>query len=902
MRRKTGIEESTMKTASLAEHEIPPPWSSRDAGADGMSLGLGASRSPRRLHSTPPPARARSAALRRLAGRLASAGAASVALLAGAAGMAAAEVLVSNAGQGNSGYAAGGSGALGMAQGFTTGGHAAGYTLESVGIRFAERRSSKAPKVTLHAGAPTGPEVVTLSGPGKVPGGTAVFKPTTDTVLAASTSYYVVMTGGRFSLVMAAGHGEDAGSASGWRVHDRRHYCFQCAGTEFGERSFETVSSPHVITVNGTEKGGTATATAPADTPTAKPTASDRTARLMEDSSFTFKATTFGFKGVASEDTLASMRVVTLPDKGRLALQGRPVAAGELVTRADIDAGRFVYTPPPNAQGFQYSEFFFRVSDGSEESASSYRMTITVISVNDPPTGKPAVHGTARVGKTLTASTGDIHDPDGFRRGTVAYQWIRVDGSSEADISGATSSSYMLATADQGKRIKVRVDYTDLGDHDESLTSDATGAVKEAASGVCDTPGLGTRRSIWTGALTVEDYFDLGSYLGFGFGTPPIGALDDTEFTIDETSYTIKDAYLVVNPHGSRRLVFGTTAALTPAHRAALVLHVCDVSLDLSSATASPLANGYSYTWAVSFNWSDVTARTLRLSLPTDTSPTAADGRVTAVEDSSYTFSAGDFGFSGVRPSDRLAGITVETLPAAGSLALDGTAVTAGDTVSRADIDAGKLVFTPAADGSGEDYASFTFRVSDGTNSSLSAYTMTIDVTPVNDPATGRPSMAKVEGDGLKWRVGHRVEAKTSTITDDDGLPGWFFHDWFIVSADGTETERRDFFGSWYSLRDEDVGKRIRLRVSFVDKEGHWERLTSPTYPRAQADANDSSSFYEFTILPRTGDNTAPNAADAVVTAVKNAAYAFEASDFNFSDPDQGSDLWGVRVVTLPEA
>ena len=60
-----------------------------------------------------------------------------------------------------------------------------------------------------------------------------------------------------------------------------------------------------------------------------------------------------------------------------------------------------------------------------------------------------------------------------------------------------------------------------------------------------------------------------------------------------------------------------------------------------------------------------------------------------------------------------------------------------GDDIAAADI--GNLVFTPAADANGDPYTSFTFSVNDGTADSASTYTMTMDVTAVNDAPTIDP-------------------------------------------------------------------------------------------------------------------------------------------------------------------
>ena len=92
---------------------------------------------------------------------------------------------------------------------------------------------------------------------------------------------------------------------------------------------------------------------------------------------------------------------------------------------------------------------------------------------NRTATGAPTITGTARVGETLASDTSDISDDDGLSSATFNYQWLADD----ADISGATGSSYTLSDAEKGKAVKVRVSFTDDSGHAESLTSAATAAV-----------------------------------------------------------------------------------------------------------------------------------------------------------------------------------------------------------------------------------------------------------------------------------------------------------------------------------------------------------------------------------------------------------------------------------------
>ncbi|WP_325436430.1 retention module-containing protein [Pseudomonas nitroreducens] len=112
--------------------------------------------------------------------------------------------------------------------------------------------------------------------------------------------------------------------------------------------------------------------------------------------------------------------------------------------------------------------------------------------------------------------------------------------------------------------------------------------------------------------------------------------------------------------------------------------------------------------------------------------PNGADKTITLDEDSSRSFSATDFGFSDVDHNDALSAVRIDSLPTNGSLKLNGTAVTAGQVIDAADL--GKLVFTPAANANGNNYANFTFSVKDSNGAfDATPNKVTFNVTPVND-------------------------------------------------------------------------------------------------------------------------------------------------------------------------
>ena len=86
---------------------------------------------------------------------------------------------------------------------------------------------------------------------------------------------------------------------------------------------------------------------------------------------------------------------------------------------------------------------------------------------NTAAVGGAFIRGTNLVGQTLTAKKGTIDDADGVPlESTFTYQWIRVSGGTETDISGETSKTYTTVAADQGKKLKVKVGFTDNAGND----------------------------------------------------------------------------------------------------------------------------------------------------------------------------------------------------------------------------------------------------------------------------------------------------------------------------------------------------------------------------------------------------------------------------------------------------
>jgi len=96
-------------------------------------------------------------------------------------------------------------------------------------------------------------------------------------------------------------------------------------------------------------------------------------------------------------------------------------------------------------------------------------------------------------------------------------------------------------------------------------------------------------------------------------------------------------------------------------------------------------------------------------------------------------------------------------LPTKGALKLNGASVSVNQSISVADIVAGKLTFTPVADANGAAYAKVGFKVSDGKDLSTSAYNLTVNVTAVNDaPTVAKPittPLSLIEGKAFSFSL-----------------------------------------------------------------------------------------------------------------------------------------------------
>ena len=123
-----------------------------------------------------------------------------------------------------------------------------------------------------------------------------------------------------------------------------------------------------------------------------------------------------------------------------------------------------------------------------------------------------------------------------------------------------------------------------------------------------------------------------------------------------------------------------------------------------------------------------------------------------------------------------------------------------------------------------------------------------------NTPAGGVPGI-----DGVA-EVGQTLSADTTNITDTDGLANVVFNYQWLAD----DVEIAGATASSHTLTDDDLGKAIRVRVTFTDDAGHDESLTS--VPTAAVTAAEALELQAATVDGSTLTLTFDEALDTGVT------------------------------------
>ena len=510
---------------------------------------------------------------------------------------------------------------------------------------------------------------------------------------------------------------------------------------------------------------------------------------------------------------------------------------------------------------------------GNEETLTSAATAAVAAKPNAPATGAPTISGTAQVDETLTADTSGITDADGLDNAEFSYQWIRTDGGTDADIAGATDSTYTLTDDDEGKTIKLKVWFIDDKGNSETLTSAATADVGEPqflvsnlGAGVSGAGGI--QRTLYTARSGFAQAFTTGAKTG-GY---PLGSVGiqvshfyDGSTVGDHLQVTINGVASEGEPGDAHCTLTNPSSFSTPG--------VSAFEAPTGAGSCAQLATETTY--FVVIEWVDPSGTDHFALIPqtypteesaaTEEDPGGAEGW--SIADQSYylTVSSNDRTWTAYDQTASFKIVVKEAAvtaaeansPATGAPTISGTAQ-AGQTLT-ADTsgitDANGLTnvtfsyqwLADDADIGGE--TASTYAVSDAavgkaisvrvtfTDNADNDESLTSEATAVvtarpNTPATGVPTISGTV------QVDETLTADASGIDDADGLTNVSYsYQWLADDAD-----IQDATGSTYTLTDDDVGKAISVRATFTDNAGNEESLTSGATAEVEARPNSPAT------------------------------------------------------------
>ena len=367
---------------------------------------------------------------------------------------------------------------------------------------------------------------------------------------------------------------------------------------------------------------------------------------------------------------------------------------------------------------------------------------------------------------------------------------------------------------------------------------------------------------VWEATLTSADNWALGStYTYDGYGSSAFGSITTTQgslspdsFTVGTTTHTVQ--LLVVREGTDNRLFLVTDTALSKSDLAGYAMEfTVDGSTTTLNVEDAADESNLGFYWAESlhsFNSDAWQAKTITVKLLV---PGAADDCAEATT-TTCSVSLGS-SVTGDIESDNDAdyfsltltsGVTYQ-IDAEGSDTSKGTLddpflylrnASGTELVSNEDGGTGRnarIVWTATSTETG--YVD----IQDSSATNTGTYTLTVSAAATNNPATGAPAISGTA------QVGQTLTAGTSGIMDADGLttPGYSYQ-WIRVN--GTDADISGATSGTYTLVAADLGKTIKVEVSFSDDASNAETLTSTATAAVTAAATVPDAIADLLATP----------------------------------------------------
>ncbi|MBU2895101.1 VCBS domain-containing protein [Vibrio hepatarius] len=496
------------------------------------------------------------------------------------------------------------------------------------------------------------------------------------------------------------------------------------------------------ITVTGTNDQPTITATT--------------LAHGTEDTHYQMQASQFGFTDIDTGDTLHSVAITDLPSatQGKFLLDGHDITTGQQIPTADISKLQFVPTQDFNGD----VQFKYTVNDGHVDSQEATN-TLHIDPIADAATftgDSGSISEDTNIHHNLN-TTGSatipdalfchghliVSDADGHGEAALdlkGQQKISLDGtyghfditSSGRWVYKADNDSVPIQDLDNGQTLTDSIEVTSKDGTKHSITVTINGTTDDPVLHSLSDSGVQHSSPVEGNLLT-----------GSGTDQGLSGAATDTDSNAHLVlqDIQIKDpvsGYVAVRPGQPHTMAgIGTLAIEANGHytftpEAGFTGKVPSMVYRVGDDGGNPIGD------------SSQNSLSIEVTPPLQHAPTVTGQTVSTNEDITRTFTTSEFGYSD-QDGDALQFVTISSIPSHGLLLLNGNAVTANQQISKADIDAGHLTFTPINNENGANYAQFTFTANDGHKNSANA-TMVVDVNAVNDaPIVGSSFISSLE-------------------------------------------------------------------------------------------------------------------------------------------------------------
>ena len=273
-----------------------------------------------------------------------------------------------------------------------------------------------------------------------------------------------------------------------------------------------------------------------------------------------------------------------------------------------------------------------------------------------------------------------------------------------------------------------------------------------------------------------------------------------------------------------------------------------------------------------------------------DKLPTVSSELVVSVnEDSKHTFTSSEFKFQ--HASQKLASVIITSIPAKGSLTLNGTAVKANTTIAVKNL--GKLTYTPTANDFGNSYTTFKYKVvGDGTGDNTSAeYTATVNVIPVND----KPSVSDVV-----FTVGELDHAVSGGPIEVKDVANERSKDTYTYSLDTSNDGYKAFNSTFEIVTISDYNATIKVKSGASLDYSQKKQYVAYAYVTDNAKTettkvNGPMTSAKFKITVNVTESTPPESSSSEkneTVIVKLDPLHFEINGVTVTDEDENQSLW----------